>query len=92
MNDARVADADDRYRASTPGLAPHTGGSLVAAYLDAAEVHDLAVFTPDDVAGAIVAVLHIVSQSATAANTSSTTDASSSRSASRYAASSLPPV
>ncbi len=57
VNDARVADAVDLVRASTPGLAPDTGASFVAAYLDAAEAHDLAVFTPDDVGGAIVAVL-----------------------------------
>ena len=59
MNDARVAAAAAQVHASAPELAPATVTGLVVGYLDAAEAHDLAVFTAHDVAGAVSSVLHL---------------------------------
>ena len=59
MIEGLLADAAARVRAAAPDTAPDVADRLVRDYLDAAEPHDLAVFTAADVAGAVVALLQL---------------------------------
>ena len=52
-----LADAAARVGAAVPEIAPEIVDRLVHDYLEAAEPHDLAVFTATDVAGAVLSML-----------------------------------
>jgi glutamate dehydrogenase len=58
--DALLDDAVVRVQAEAPEAPRDLVGALVRSYLDAAELHDLAVFSPQDVAGAVLTHLRIV--------------------------------
>jgi glutamate dehydrogenase len=57
--DALFDAAAALVRASAPDRPAELVDGLVRSYLDAAELHDLAVFTPEDVAGAVLAHLSV---------------------------------
>ena len=59
MTDPRATDAAARVRERAPELAGEPVEQLVHDYLDAAEPHDLATLTADDVAGAVIAILRL---------------------------------
>ncbi len=57
MTDPRATDAAARVRERAPDLADQPIEQLVHDYLDAAEPHDLATLTADDVAGVVITIL-----------------------------------
>ena len=59
MTDPRATDAAARIHERAPDLADEPIERLVRDYLDAAEPHDLATLTADDVAGAVIAILRL---------------------------------
>ena len=59
MTDPRATAAAARIHERAPDLADEPTERLVRDYLDAAEPHDLATLSADDVAGAVIAILRL---------------------------------